>query len=999
MNFDRLSLAAGLLALAMSAGAQQAPPKTFIVQMADAPIATYDGKISGLPATRPVAGTKINITSGHVRAYLGYLNRRSAAEIARIGQTNVVHRYAFAFNGFSARMTDAQAQTLKTSANVLSVTESEIRKMDTTTTPAFLGISKPGGLWSQLDAASRPVKGEDVIIGIIDSGTWPEDPSFGDRVDGSNKPLPYSVPGGTLAYDAPPAKWHGACVAGEGFVPSMCGNKLIGARYYVTGFDAGGGTLTSLEYRSPRAGGGGGGHGVHTSSTAGGNSNVDASIDGAAIGVMSGIAPRARIASYKVCWEATTVAQTGCYTSDTLKAIDDAIADGVDVINFSISGTTTNFVDPVEIGFFNASAAGIFVAASAGNSGPGNTVAHPAPWLTSVAASTHDRLFVANLTLGNGSVYTGVSTSQAEVTASMVLSSSIPAAGVAVADANLCFLNSLDPAGAAGKIVVCDRGTNARVEKSAEVKRAGGVGMALINPTASDLVADFHSVPTVHLPNTVRSAVRSYAASAGAVGTIGHYYLAPGVVAPVMASFSSRGPSLANASILKPDITGPGVDVIAAWVDNSLTLAQHDALVLNAFTPGSNANQISGTSMSSPHVAGSAALLKQLHPAWTPAMIKSALMTTTNSVKLASGAIDPNRFGYGAGHLNPNPAGDPGLVYDVSTADYGRFLCGLALTPPAGVGNCAALGTIQPYNLNLASLTANGVVGSVTLNRTVKNVTGATGTYVPTAALAGWNVVVSPANLTIPPGGSASFSVTLTRTTAAVNTWIFGSLVWNDGVHTVTSPLTALAAGFLAPAEVSDVRSSGRGTKVYQIISAYTGAMGVSGTGLVPATRTSNTVQARATQCVNTVIPAGAQIARFQLFNADTQGGSATDLDLDVFNGPGGTGTKVGGSGGATSDEVVTLKAPSAGTYSACVTGFAVPVGGASYTLSSWVVGPAVGVQTLRASGPSTVYASGSASIGLGWSVPAGARYLGNVIYADPSSTILGSTILFVDNH
>lgn len=1000
MTFARLSLAAGLLALAVSAGAQQAPTKTYIVQLSDAPVATYNGKIAGLAATRPAAGTKIDMASGHVRAYLSYLNRRNAREIARVGTANVVHRYGFVFNGFAARMTESQAQALKTSANVLSVTESDIRKMDTTTTPNFLGISKPGGLWSQLDANAQQVKGENVIIGVIDSGTWPEDPSFGDKIDpANNKPVPYYL-AGTAAYGVPPAKWKGTCQLGEGFTAAMCNNKLLGARYYVAGFDAGGGTLTSLEYRSPRAGGGDGGHGVHTSSTAGGNSNVDASVDGVNVGVMSGIAPRARLVAYKVCWEATTVAQTGCYTSDTLKAIDDAIADGVDVINFSVSGTQTNFLDPVEIGFFNAAAAGVFVAVSAGNSGPANTVAHMSPWLTTVAASTHDRQFVADLTLGNAAVYTGASTSQAVVTAGMVLSSDIGAAGVAVADANRCFLNSLDPAKAAGKIVVCDRGTNARVEKSAEVKRAGGLGMVMINPTANDLVADFHSVPTVHLQNTVRTAVRTYAATAGSTGTIGVFYLAPGVIAPVMAGFSSRGPSLANANILKPDITGPGVDVIAAWVDNSLTQAQHDQLVLNGFTPGANANLISGTSMSSPHVAGAGALLKQLHPTWTPAMIKSALMTTTNAVKLASGAIDPDRFGYGAGHLNPNPAGDPGLVYDITTADYGRFLCGLGLTPPAGAGTCATLGPIQAYNLNLASLTATGVVGNVTMNRTVKNVTGANSTYVPTASLPGWNVVVAPASLTIAPGATASYSVTLTRTTAVINTWTFGTLVWNDGVHTVTSPLSALAAGFVAPAEVSDVRASGRGTKVYQIISAYTGAMGVSATGLVPATRTSNTVAAGATQCVNTTIPAGAQIARFQLFNADTQGGSATDLDLDVFNGPGGTGTKVGGSGSSTSDEIVTLKGPAAGTYSACVTGFAVPAGGAAYTLSSWVVGPAVGVQTLRAIGPNTVYASGSASIALGWSVTAGARYLGNVIYADPSSTgALGSTIVFVDNH
>lgn len=997
-NFTRAVLAAALLVTGLAAHGQAAT-KTYIVQLADAPVATYDGRIAGLARTRPNSGAKIDMASGPVRAYVNYLSRQRAKEIARVGSASVVHRYGFAFNGFAAKLTDAQAMALKTSPNVLSVSESDIRKMDTTTTPAFLGISKPGGLWSQLDANAQNVRGENVIIGVIDSGAWPEDPSFGDKLDtATNKPLAY-YQNGTQVYGAPPVKWHGICQTGEGFTLSMCNNKLIGARFYVNGFDAGGGTLTSFEYRSPRSGGGDGGHGAHTASTAGGNSNVDASIDGIPVGTMSGIAPRARLAVYKICWEATVTTQTGCYTADTLKAIDDAVADGVDVINFSVSGTQTNFVDPVEIAYLNATAAGVFVAASAGNSGPANTVAHISPWITSVAASTHDRKTVGDVTLGNASVYTGASTSQAAVTAQLVLSSTIPAFGATVANAGLCFINSLDSTLAAGKIVVCDRGTNARVEKSQEVLRVGGVGMILINQTANDLVADFHSVPTVHLQYTDRTAVRTYAAASGATATVSHSYFAAGVVAPVMASFSSRGPNLANGNILKPDITGPGVDIIAAWGDNSLTQAQHDALLINNFIPKANATQISGTSMSSPHVAGSAALLKQLHPTWTPAAIKSALMTTTNGVKLADGTPDLARFGYGAGHLNPNPAGDPGLIYDVSPADYGRFLCGLGLTPPAGIGTCLTLGSVAPWNLNLASITATGVVGTLNLTRTVKNVGNATSTYVSSATLPGWTVSVSPASLTLAPGASASFNVAITRTSAALNTWTFGNVVWSDTVHTVTSPLSANAAGFVAPAEVSDTRPTGRGTKVYQIISTYTGSLSVSGIGLVPATRTTNTVPAGRAQCVDVVVPAGAQVARFQLFNADTQGGSSSDLDLDVFNGPGGTGTRVGSSGGPTSDEIVTLRSPAARTYSACITGFATPVGGAQYTLSTWVVGPAVGVQTMRVSGPASVYASGSASIGLGWSVPAGARYLGNVTYADPASTTLGSTIVFVDNH
>ncbi len=1020
MTFARLSLAAGLLALAVSAGAQQAPTKTYIVQLSDAPVATYDGKIAGLPATRPAVGTKINIASSRVRAYTNYLSRRGAGELARVGSPTVVHRYSLAFAGFAAQMTEAQAAAMKASANVASVTESEIRKLDTTHTPEFLGISKPGGLWSQLDAQSRLVKGEDVIIGMIDSGVWPEDRSFGDKVDGSGKPVAY-FEAGTSAYGPAPAKYKGICQVGEGFTAAMCNNKVLGARFYVAGFDAGGGTL-SFEYRSPRSGNGDGGHGTHTASTAGGNSNVDAVIDGIGVGVMSGIAPRARLSIYKVCWEATTVAQTGCYTSDTLKAIDDAVADGVDVINYSISGTTTNFIDPVEIAYLNATAAGVFVAASAGNAGPANTVAHMSPWLTTVAASTHDRYTVANVVLGppSGATFSGPSYQATGLSSKTLILSqdagTAPFASLPTADQTAlmrCYNAAdraslggsanaaLDPTKVSGKIVVCIRGGNVLINKGDAAKSAGAAGMIIQNApgTNNSVVLQPYVIPTVHLDVSAYPTVFAYAQTAGATASFTGATQVPNVIAPVMADFSSRGPSLANANILKPDITAPGVDIIAAWVDNTMTQAQHDQLVLNTFRPASNATSIQGTSMSSPHIAGVATLLKQLHPTWTPAMIKSAMMTTTSGVKLASGAVDPNRFAYGAGHVNPNPAGDPGLVYDVTPADYGRFLCGLTLTPPAGIGTCATLGSISPWNLNLASLTATNVIGTLTLNRTVKNVTAASSTYTSAASLPGWTVAVSPTSFTVAPGATQNYTVTLTRTTATINTWSFGTLAWTDGTHTVTSPLSALAAGFVAPSEVSDVRATGRGTKVYQIVSTYTGSMGVSATGLVPATRTAGLVAGGATQCTNFVVPAGAQVLRAQLFNTDTQGGSATDVDLQVFRGANGVGTSVGTSTGGTSDEVVTVLNPTAATYSACISGFSVPAGGAAYTLSTWVVGPAVGVQTLKASGPNTVYASGSASIGLGWNVPAGVRYLGNVIYTDPTSAALGSTIVFVDNH
>ena len=1038
MKLNRVVLASGFLAMACGALAQQAPGKTYIVQLSDAPAATYDGSIGVLGATRPAPGGKLDASSPGVRAYVNYLDIRRSRELASIGNVPVLHQYNLAFNGFSAVLTEAQVKALKSSNGVASVVESELVRADTSRTPGFLGLSAPGGIWSLRDGTSRNVKGEDIIIGVIDTGIWPENTSFSDKVDATGKPVPMGQ-SGTQVYGAPPAKWRGSCISGEGFTAAMCNNKLIGARFYPDSFlaaaaaSAGVYSLNSLEFKSPRDGEG---HGSHTAGTAGGNSGVEASIGAVSAGVLSGIAPRARIASYKALWTANDTAlgpplsHDGGQTADILRAIDDAVADGVDVINYSVSGTQTSFTDPVEIAFFNATAAGIFVAASAGNSGPANQVAHISPWLATVAASTHDRFTAADVTLGatSGAVFNGPSYQTTGIGPLPIVlaqnSGTTPFASLADADKTALMrclpaadrglvpgstaAASLDPAKVTGKMVICLRGSNVLINKAAFVKAAGGAAMLLLNhpalanpvlPASSNTtVLQPYVIPAVHLTAASYPAVAAYAATPGATASFGPGLQVAGTVAPVMAGFSSRGPNKANGNILKPDISGPGVDVVAAFTP-VLSQVERDAVVAGTFTPPANATSLQGTSMSSPHVAGAAALFKQLYPSWSSAAIKSALMTTTTPIKLASGAVDPDRWGYGAGHMNPNGATNPGLVYDAGASDYGRFLCGLNLTPPLGIGTCAVLGTTAPWNLNLASLTASDVPGSVTFLRTVKNVTGAAANFVSSASLPGWTVVVNPPTLALAADASASFSVTATRTSAVVGAWTFGTMAWNDGVRTVTSPLSAKAVGFVAPVQISDTRVAGSGSKVFGVVSAYTGSLALQPTGLVTATLNAGSVVSGVTQCFNFAIGAGEDVVRFQLFNGDTLGGSATDLDLDVFRGLNGTGTLVGSSGGGTSDEVVTLKAPAAGNYSACVIGYNTPAAGATFSLSSWVVGPASGPQTLRAAGPSAVYVGGAASIGLGWSVPAGKRYLGNVKFIDNTAAVIGSTIVFVDNH
>ena len=973
--------------------------QTYIVQLAAAPLASYSGGLRGLAATRPAGGARFDIQSSAARAYKNHLDAQRAAVLSRLTGVSALHNYSVAFNGFAAQLTPAQAQQLMTSPDVVSVVPSEVRQIETTRTTEFLGLTTPGGVYSMLDAQSRNVRGENVIIGVVDSGIWPESPAFGEKIGADGRPVPYHQPG-TPVYGPPPAKWVGTCQTGEGFTAAMCSNKLIGARFYQADFAASGAVRATLEYLSPRDGATSG-HGSHTASTSGGNDLVPvlSAVNGVTTALMSGVAPRARIAAYKVCWTATVSTQTGCYTGDMLAAIDAAVSDGVDVINFSISGTQLNFLDPVEVAFLNASNAGVFVAASAGNSGPGNTVAHMSPWLTTVGASTHDRSQGGSITLGNTITYTGGSTNFISArSAGLVLSSSIPAAGQLVASADNCLPNSLDATSATSRIVVCTIGTNtqaARLAMSAEVARAGGVAAVL---TGAATALDPHTIPALQLSTANATAVRDYvtAQGAAATGTVSRSINLPGVVAPIMASFSSRGPNLANGNILKPDITGPGVAIIATNRPG-LSAAQRDQVVAGTLTPPWTNGSLQGTSMSSPHVAGSAALLRQMFPTWSPAAIKSALTTSNTVVRVTGGSTDANRWGYGAGHLNPNGAIVPSLVYEAGATDYGRFLCGVGLAVPAGMGSCATLGSVKPWDLNLSSLTAAGVVVSRTLTRTVKNVGASTANFVSTASLPGWDVLVMPANLNLAPGGQGTFTAKLTRTTAPVGAWTFGSLAWSDGVRTVTSPLSAQALSFGSPPQVSDQRRSGRGSRVFTVESSYTGTLSASAVGLVPAILNGVSIATGATQCFNFTVPAGTQFARWQLFNADTQGGSGTDLDLGVFSSANCTGTNVGTAEAGGSDEVVTLESPVSGSYSARVTGYATPAGGATYKLSTWIVTPG-DPPTLRVVAPSSVYEGGAASVGLSWSLPTGVRYMGNVRFLDGSSAVIGATKVLVDS-
>ena len=388
----------------------------------------------------------------------------------------------------------------------------------------------------------------------------------------------------------------------------MCNQKLIGGQHFNAswGGDAALEALRPWEFMSVRDYNG---HGTHTASTSGGNNGVAATGPAAVFGTVSGMAPRARIASYKALWSTEDASTASGQTGDLVAAIDQAVADGVDVINYSISGSLTNFADPVMVSFLFAADAGVFVAASAGNSGPTtSTVAHPSPWMTTVAAGTHNRDGRGSVTLGNGTTYTGASVATPVGPKPLIDSTAAGLAGADPVKVELCYAAAdnggaavLDPAKIAGKIVVCKRGVTARVNKSLAVQQGGGVGMILYNDPDSSLNADFHFVPTVHVSKADGLAIKAYAATAGATATINASTIVFDALAPLTASFSSRGPLLAGGGdMLKPDVIAPGQDILAA--------------VAPPGNAGRDFNLLSGTSMSSPHVAGLAALLMHKHP-------------------------------------------------------------------------------------------------------------------------------------------------------------------------------------------------------------------------------------------------------------------------------------------------------------------------------------------------------------------------------------------------
>ncbi|GAA3387204.1 S8 family serine peptidase [Cryptosporangium minutisporangium] len=872
---------AGLaLGLAWTSGAVATPVPApdvlavmHVVQLRGEPIAAYPGGRSTgateLVGTRPRRGQRLALDSDAVRRYRDHLDRQRRAVLAELPGVRPVYAYRWALNGFAAALTPDQVAAARRLPGVRSVTRDSVHTLDAVEpvgTTEFLGLPGPSGAWKSLGGPDRA--GAGTVIGFVDSGILADHPSF----TGKRPPAP---------------RFRGTCDAGRIVGSFRCRGALAGARWYLNGL--GGKTPDASEARSPADSDG---HGTHTAAVAAGADDVPTPL-----GPVSGVAPAARIAAYKACWRLD--GEATCAESDTVAAVDQAVADGVDVLSVAVDGASGGSPadDPLAASLYRAAQAGVFVAASAGNGGPAADTAHGKPWLTTVGAGTWDRRPVAGVRLGDGTRLTGAGLGSGVPDRGLVDAADAAAPGVRDTSAERCRRQSLDPAKVRGRIVLCVRGGNGRVEKSAEVARAGGVGMVLANSNVDELTADTHPVPTVHVDKRAYERLRDYLRSERPTAALEPARMRRvGAARPEVAEYSARGP---DGDSLAPDLMAPGTDVVAA---------------VPPARSGSPFGLRSGTSVATPQVAGAAALLRSRYPRWSPAAVKSALLTSATT-RDAAGAPISTQGGeiagpaeYGAGALSVQGALEPGLIFDSAAA------------------------ATAPYSAqNTPAVVIGALAGVRTVRRTVTNVGQTTAVY--TARVdepVGVDVAVRPSRLTLRPGETAAFTLTAHRVSAPYDQLAAGSVIWSDGAHQVRMPIAVTPVVVAAPSAVP------LGETV-TVVPGFTGRLSARIAGPVPGV--GHTARLRVTgkpsrfdasdpeasdrvAHFRVTVPKGAALARFATSSEDHPLG--TDVDLSVYR----RGERVGRSSGPAADEHVDLSTPEAGTYDVYVRLIAAPGSG-----------------------------------------------------------------------
>ncbi|KAM3754865.1 hypothetical protein ACB098_03G197100 [Castanea mollissima] len=666
----------------------------------------------------------------HQEWYLSTLT--SALETSKLSTTNsfststskLFYSDTHVIDGFAASLSLSELEALKSSPGFVSSIKDLPVKVDTTHSPDFLGLSGNSGLWPVTDY------GQDVIIGVVDTGIWPESESYNDK-----------------GMSEVPSRWKGQCEFGTKFNTSFCNKKLIGARFFNKGLIAKYPNVTNTIKNSTRDTIG---HGTHTSSTAAGNYVQGASYFGYATGTARGIAPKARVAMYKALWD------EGSYSSDIMAAIDQAILDGVDVISLSLGRNDVPLhTDPIAIAAFGALKKGVFVSTSAGNRGPLlGTLHNGIPWVLTVAAGTMDRDYNGVVTLGNGVQLLGSSLYIGKWNSS---SNKIP----------IVFFDALVA--------------------------------AVFITNVTDLEFYIRTpFPTIYLNMKNGETVKDYikTSKSNPKASLEFKKTTLGIKpSPRVSSYSSKGPSISCSFVLKPDIMAPVAREGSSFLYSKFRL-------------------LSGTSMSCPHVAGVAALLKSAHPGWSPAAIRSAMMTTLDAfdntlnpiTDLGDDDHPASPFAFGAGHINPSMALHPGLIYDVNAQDYVNVLCGLKYTnqqiqiiTKSASNNCSNKSLDLNYPSFVAFFNAKGSNSSFKsvqeFHRTVTNVGEGQSTYVASVTpIKEIKVSVTPEKLVFKnKNEKQSFKLSIEGPQKLKEELVFGYLRWVDSAskRVVSSPIVA----------------------------------------------------------------------------------------------------------------------------------------------------------------------------------------------------------------
>lgn len=734
------------------------------VVLRDAPLASYEGGLNGFPPVpRNEAGAhqgRVDVNSPAARAYLGLLEQRQNAfvaaastQVGRALSADATLRHAV--NAVIMDLSDAEAEQLRRRDEVMLVERERELELTTDRGPAFIGAPS---IWDGSASFGVATKGEGIVVAVLDSGINWQSPAFAATgpIDGYVHVNPRGA-----------GNYLGLC----GPTPpnadlGRCNDKLIGMYNFAS-------TSTS----PTRSGEDDDGHGSHTASTTAGNT-WDAPFGGGTFRI-SGVAPHANIVAFKVCVGT-------CPSSAVTQAANQAVADGIiDVMNFSISGGSSPWTDANSVAFLGVHNAGIFIAASAGNSGPAaGTSDHQEPWVQTVAASTHDRVLGFNLdATGPGTppantqnipLRPGAQPIQATDLYNVPLvkspgfadgstdgCSAFPAGTFTrpyAPPADRLFADGFDPPATpppVAAVAVLNLNQNnsscGSGARQANAVAAGAVGVIFVDPFYINLGAAGNAWSMLR-SNWDTLAALDPATITASITLPARAYAGSG---DVVADFSSRGPRVLanNQWLVKPDIAAPGVDILAAYEANV------------GATPNPNqTGLVNGTSMASPHMAGAAALLRALHPTWTPTQIKSALMLTSRTSGLLRQSGQPSDlWDRGAGRVDLTAAAKAGLILDETGANF------LAANPATG-GNVA--------NLNLPSLATASCIGTCTFTRTVRRAqTGAQTYTVSTTGFPAAAVAVTPASFTIGTSGSRALTITVQSQLLPEAAWALGDIV------------------------------------------------------------------------------------------------------------------------------------------------------------------------------------------------------------------------------